>query len=108
MATRDDLAEVRIVCPGASYVSEGRCEFVDLPALKIPIGNEIELRDALLSLNAHTGYTSRLYLSGQIACRGQNWTSHIVLGRTWHTPSWNNVPPGRPIEMLQQHLRAYR
>lgn len=89
-------------------MSEGGQEFVDLPALKIPVGNGVESRDALLSLNAHTGYTSRLYLSAQIASRGQNWTSHTVLGRAWHTPSWNNVPPGRPIEMLQQHLRGYR
>jgi hypothetical protein len=108
MANPDELDEIRAVCRGASCVSEGGDEFIDLPALKIPIGQAIELRDALLSLAAHTGYASRLYLSAQIAGRGQNWTSHTVLGRTWHTPSWNNVPPGRPIEMLQQHLKAYR
>jgi hypothetical protein len=108
LASPDELAEVKAICPGAVYVSEGGSEFVHLPTLKIPVGDRLETRDALLSLNPHTGYVSRLYLSAPIAGRGQNWTSHAVLGRTWHTPSWNNVPAGRPIEMLPQHLKVYR
>jgi hypothetical protein len=108
VASIDELTEVKAVCSGAVYVSEGGSEFVDLPTLKIPVGDRVEIRDALLSLSTHTGYTSRLYLSAPIAGRGQNWTSHMVLGRTWHTPSWNNVSPGRPIEMLPQHLKVYR
>jgi len=103
-----ELSELRELCPGADQVTEGGQNFVDLPAFRIPVGQEIVIRDALLSLGAHTGYTSRLYLSEQIAGRGANWTVHTVLGRSWHTPSWNNVMPGRPIEMLLQHLRAYR
>ncbi len=35
------------------------------------------------------------------------WTVHTVLGRAWHTPSWRDVAPGRPVEMLLQHLKAY-
>jgi hypothetical protein len=108
VASPEDLAELKDLCPGANYVAEGGYQFVDLPGLKIPVGNATEIRNALLSLGAHTGYMSRLYLSAPIAGRGQNWTSHTVLGRSWHTPSWNNVPPARPIEMLQQHLKVYR
>lgn len=104
----DDLAELRALCPGATHLSEGGCGFIDLPALKIQVGQDIVVRDALLSLQAHSGYTSRLYLSAAIPSRGINWTTHTVFGRCWHTPSWNNVMPARPIEMLQQHLQAYR
>jgi hypothetical protein len=104
----DPLDEVRRACPGASLTQEAGTSFVDLPGLAIRVGDTIVKRDALLSLGAHSGYTSRLYLSAPISApRTQNWTTHTVLGRTWHTPSWNNVPVGRPIEMLLQHLKAY-
>lgn len=106
--TAEDLAEVQAVCAGARAMSEGGVEFVFLPALKIPVGAGEEVRDALLSLAAHTGYTSRLYLSAPIPTKGQNWTVHTVLGRTWHTPSFNNILPGRAAAMLADHLRVYR
>jgi hypothetical protein len=108
MTEADDLAELRGICPAASYLAEGGCSFVSLPCLQIGVDDRVLTRDALLSLGAHTGYTSRLYLSDPIPDRGANWTIHTVLGRSWHTPSWNQVAPGRPIEMLQQHLRMYR
>jgi len=49
-----------------------------------------------------------LFLSQAITGRGANWTVHSVLGRTWHTPSWRDVAPGRAIEMLLQHLKVYQ
>jgi hypothetical protein len=108
MTNDDALAELRQVCPGASPKTEAGQNFVDLPGLKIRVGAEIVVRDALLTLQAHSGYVSRLFLSQPIAApRTQNWTTHTVLGRAWHTPSWNNVAPGRPVEMLLQHLKAY-
>jgi hypothetical protein len=82
--------------------------FVSLPGLKIPVGDTLLERHALLTLQEHSGYTSRLFLSEPIPGHGTGWTIHTVLGRAWHTPSWNNVMPGRPIEMLLSHLRAYR
>jgi hypothetical protein len=104
----DVLADVRRVCPGASLKIEAGQNFVDLPGLKIPVGQEVVTRDALLTLHGHSGYVSRLFLSQPIQSpRAVNWTVHTVLGRTWHTPSWNHVPPGRAVEMLLQHLKAY-
>jgi hypothetical protein len=33
----------------------------------------------------------------------------VVLGKTWYTWSWNQVPAGlRPAEMLAEHLRGLR
>jgi hypothetical protein len=107
MGDNDALAELREVCPGASLKTEAGQSFIDVPGLKIPVGAEIVVRDALLTLQARSGYTSRLFLSQPMAPpRTQNWTTHTVLGRAWHTPSWNNVAPGRPVEMLLQHLYA--
>jgi hypothetical protein len=104
----EELAEFKGVCPSASVKTEGAQEFIDLPALRIPVGDQIVVRDALLTMQNHGGYVSRLFLSAPIPGRGQNWTTPTVLGRTWHTPSWQHVAPGRPIEMLIQHLSAYR
>lgn len=108
MSERDSLGDVRRVCPGASLKTEAGENFVDLPGLKIRVGKDVVTRDALLTLQGHSGYVSRLFLSQPISSpRAVNWTVHTVLGRTWHTPSWNNVPPGRAVEMLLQHLKAY-
>jgi hypothetical protein len=108
MCGPEALAELHQLCPAASVKNEAGQAFVDLPGLKIPSGREIIIRDALLSLQSHSGYASRLFLSQAILSRGANWTVHSVLGRTWHTPSWNHVAPGRPIEMLLQHLKVYQ
>jgi hypothetical protein len=108
MMSPEALAELRQVCPGVALKTEAGQEFVDLPGLKIPVGSDIAVRDGLLTLQGHSNYASRLFLSQPIPARGANWTSHTVLGRGWHTPSWKDVSPGRPIEMLLQHLRAYR
>jgi hypothetical protein len=108
MSEEDVLGDVRRVCPGASLKTEAGQSFVDLPGLKIPVGNDVVVRDALLTLQGHSGYASRLFLSQPIQSpRTANWTVHTVLGRAWHTPSWNNVAPGRAVEMLLQHLKAY-
>jgi hypothetical protein len=103
-----DLVGLKGVCPGARYLEEGGVGFIDLPALRFKAGEELIQRDALLSLQAHTGYTSRLYLSEQVPGFGKNWTQHVVLGRGWYTPSWNLVMVDRPLVMLQNHLRAYQ
>jgi hypothetical protein len=107
-AAVEDLVEVRALCPAAAFVDEGGARFIDLPGLKIQSGQEVIVRNALLSLQAHSGYTSRLYISAPIPGKGINWTVHTVLGRAWHTPSWQGVPPGRAIEMVQQHLKVYQ
>jgi hypothetical protein len=108
MATPEELGELKQLCPAAAYVSEAGHQFVDLPALKIAVSNDKVVRDGLLTLQAHGGYASRLFLSAPIPDKGVNWTTHTVLGRTWHSPSWRDVAPGRPLEMLQQHLKVYR
>jgi hypothetical protein len=102
------LAELQQVCPGAALRTEAGQHYIDLPGLKICVGSDVAVRDALLTLQNHSGYPSRLFVSQPISGRGMNWTNHCVLGRSWHSPSWGSVPPSRPIEMLLQHLKVYR
>jgi hypothetical protein len=47
LASPDELAEVKSICPGEVYVSEGGSEFVDLPTLKIPVGDRVETKTAV-------------------------------------------------------------
>ena len=79
MAAPETVAELQGVCPGAALKSEAGRNFIDLPGLKVPVGNAIMVRDALLSLEGDGSYTSRLYLSEPIAGRGANWTQHTSL-----------------------------
>lgn len=108
MINDTEWRDLRTLCPEARYLEEGGVGFISLPGLRFPVRQEITIRDALLSLQAHTGYASRLYVDQPIPGVGQNWTCHIVFGRGWHTPSWDGVKPASPMEMLQGHLRVYR
>ena len=104
-----DLKEIRDICPGATLFPEGGFTYIHLPGLKIPVNDKEPLvRDGLLCLQTHSGYPTRLFLSEPIPGKGSNWTVHRILEKTWHTCSWNNVPPDRPAAVLAQHLRALR
>ena len=102
----DHIAEVQTLCSGAKAMAEGEFEYLFLPSLTLPCGDIV---DALLCPVQHSGYTTRLFLSKQVAGRGQNWNSFTILGRTWWTPSFNNVLATlRPIQILDAHLQLYR
>lgn len=101
------MKELSAVSPGAQEMTEGGITYIYLPQLRLPCGPGIV--EGLLCIQQHGGYTTRLFLSQRIPGKGANWTVHQVLGRTWHTWSWNNVPANlRPAEILAGHLRAIR
>lgn len=109
MATVEHLNEVQLACAGASMMDESGREYIHLPALKLPEGCRPDQVDGLLCLSQHSGYLTRLFLAQVIPGRGANWTAHVILGRTWHTWSWNHVPSSlRPMEILAEHLRGLR
>jgi hypothetical protein len=104
----EHLQELQMVCAGATEMTEGGQEYIYLPALKLPEGCNVKEVEALLCLSPHTGYATRLFLA-QPPGRGANPTSPCILGRTWHTWSWKDVPNTlRPMEILAEHLRGLR
>jgi hypothetical protein len=104
--TPEHLEEVQVLCPAAKPMAEGGVEFLFLPSLALPCSDVV---DALLCPTAHSGYTTRLFLSKQIPGRGQNWNTFTILGRTWWSPSFNNVQATlRPLQILDAHLQLYR
>jgi hypothetical protein len=99
------LEEIRALHPGASsFVEQGR-RYIHLPALKLR--DQSDIREALLCLDEHSGYPTRLFLDAPVAGKGTNWSSHQILDRLWHSWSWNYITADRsPMEILANHVRA--
>ncbi len=107
MSTEAQLQSLQAVCAGAAIKQEANYMFVFLPSLQVQVGDQTKTMDALLSVQAHSGYTTRLFLAEQIVERPVNWSQHQILGRNWWTWSWQNVPETLPwIQILLSHLRA--
>ena len=106
---QQQLTEVAAPVPGAQLMPVAGIDYIFLPSLKVTVGQEERILDALLCPTTHGGYTTRLFLAEPISQRGQNWTTHNILSRLWHTWSWNNVPASLSLmQILSAHLRALR
>jgi hypothetical protein len=101
-----DLADVQTVSPGARIMEEGGVTYIYFPSLTLPDSCKPRSVEGLLRPGpGPDGYTTRLFLSSLFTHRGQNWTTHRILGKAWYTPSYNNVPSDmRLIEILANHL----
>lgn len=109
MNSVDQLLALKRLYPRAELWDEGGAPLVYLPGMKVQHSSEVLAVDGLLSPRAHSSYTTRLFLSRSFPNRGQNWTVHQVMGRAWHTMSFNNVPAELPwIQILANHLGQLR
>lgn len=111
MVTDQMLSEVKnLFNKEATVMVEASCTFIHIPSLTLPPGNTPAAMEALVSLNSRgDGYPTRLFLSQQVAGKGQNWSSHSILGRAWYTCSWNYVEfTDSPTNVIAQHLRAFK
>ena len=105
----DQLRALREVNPEARVLSEGGITYVFLPQQPIQVGEQWRVMDALLCPNKYGGYDTRLFLEQPITERAANWTAHVILGRTWHTFSWNGVSSAQPLmQILLAHLAVLR
>lgn len=110
MVTDEMLEEVRrLFCKAANVMTEAGLTYIHLPTLKLPDGNTPATSEGLLCLQPRDGYSTRLFLASPVVGKGPNWTTHSILGRAWHTCSWNHIEfKGRPTDVLAQHLRAFK
>ena len=109
MIVAEQIAELTALCERAVEMIESGQNYVYLPRLTLPEGCQPSQVEALLCLHGRDGYSTRLFLSQPVPGRGQNWTVHRILDRTWHTCSWQNVSAQlRPAQILAEHLRALR
>ena len=106
MRPSDELEELKRICSGAKEMPEGGITFILLPNLTISGQGEV---DGLLCPQARDGYPTRLFLSRQIPGKGNNWTPHRILDRSWTSWSWTGVGAElRLAEILANHLGALR
>lgn len=109
MTAAGALSSLRAICSEPVEMMEGGARYILLPQLKFIAADSQRVLDGLLCPGPHNGYTSRLFLSAPIPERGANWSQWQILGRTWHTWSWQNVPAELPlIQLILEHLRALR
>lgn len=104
-----EITALQRMHPAALLYQEGGQPVALLSKFRFPAGGNSTEMDLLLHPSTHSGYTTRLFFERKLegVGRSENWTSHIVLGRHWWTPSWNNVTPDQPwISMLGAHLQA--
>jgi hypothetical protein len=71
---------LRRIYPRAELWDEGGQPLVYLPGLKVNHAGAVVAVDALLVPRTHTNYPTRLFLSRPFSNRGQNWTSHHMMG----------------------------
>jgi hypothetical protein len=106
MRTPDEFDELKRICPGAKEMPEASIDFILLPDLKISGQGQV---DGLLCPQARDGYPTRLFLSKEVPGKGNNWTTHRILDRTWWTWSWKDVSADlRLAEILAAHISALR
>ena len=104
MIAGEEMPRLRRINPRAELWDEGG-PLVHLPGLIIRHGSADVKVDAILAPRSHSGYTTRLFLDRPFANRGQNWTVHQIMGATWHTMSFNNVPETLPwVAILAAHV----
>ena len=97
------------LCEAAKVMREGVQEIVYLAKLRIRVGGARHVVDAVLWPTLHAGYTTRLFLSQPFPAKAGNWTVHQILGRPWHSWSWQGVPANLPLlQMLLCHLDALK
>ena len=109
MPAQDQIDELKLLCPEARAAVEAGQDYVLLPDLKLPPGTSPAVVDGLLCPSQHTGYTTRLFLSAEVAGKGANWKTFRILDRNWYSPSWQGIASDlRLMEMVIGHLEVYR
>lgn len=109
MSIQRFVTSLSAACADADVHDEAGVTYYFLSQLKVRVGDELHVMDALLCTTTHSGYTTRLFLERPISGRGSNWTVHQILGRPWHTWSWQGVPADlTPVQILLAHMDALR
>jgi hypothetical protein len=110
----DCLALFQRSFPGAVVMREREIDYIFIPALPVvtSLSDEKTAVDALLCPMQHpSGYMTRLFLESPFlgAGKSNNWTTHRILERQWHTWSWQGIQPtDAPLQILAAHLRALK
>lgn len=105
----EEVEELARLYGSAKVISEAGFDYVHIEKLKfVSDGEEVEV-EALLCPQLRDGYSTRLFLVRPFTNKGQNWSQHSILGKSWHSWSWQHVPADqRLVQILLCHLNALR
>lgn len=89
-------------------MQEGGVVYVYLPKVRLPPSCGSKVVEGLLRPGpGPDGYSTRLFLSEACPAKGQNWSVHQILAKSWHAFSFNNVPADLPlIEIFSNHFKV--
>ena len=110
MGTDAELESLREISPQASLHHEGGVPCVFLPQTRLATPNGVVVMDTVLCPKGLGGYVTRLLLERRISEKiTLNWQQAMMLGRAWHTWSWNQISPNQPwIRIFAEHARLLR
>lgn len=105
----ESLKRFQELYPDAIYFTEGGIDFIHIPVLKLPGNTQPSEVEALLCPQMRDSYATRLFLSVPIIRRGANWTTHHILGKVWHSWSWQGVQADQELsQILLGHLDVFK
>jgi hypothetical protein len=106
-----ELVPIAALCSGeVRYMEDGGLRYIYMPALRFLARGAQQVMDALLCLNyRNSTYPTKLYLPANLGL-GLNWNENAyILGRSWFSWSWKDVPPNQPpFAILAGHLEALK
>jgi hypothetical protein len=104
------LESLREVSSQASLHHDGDVPCVLLPKTHLVSPSGVQVMDTVLCPKGLSGYVTRLLLERRISEKGNlNWQQVMLLGRAWHTWSWNQISPDQPwIRIFAEHARLLR
>lgn len=105
-----ELESLREISPQASLCQEAGVPYVLLPQTRLTGPQGPFVMNTVLCPRGLSGYVTRLLLEQRIPGKDTlNWQQATLLGRSWHTWSWNLVSPKQPwIRIFAEHARALR
>lgn len=112
MLPAEQIAALKTLYPEISAAEEGQWTFLRIEKLGLPDGANPQTVTALLCPTLRDGYQSRLFLSAKVTHQGKgtNWNADgvVILGERWWAVSWQTKPDRTLLEMIQDHVEAFR
>jgi len=110
VSDEQQLESLRVVSAEASLTVDGGVLCVLLPAARIGTAVGDEVMDVVLCPRGFGGYVTRLLLARKVESKPNlNWQLVTLLGKAWHTWSWNLIPSSQPwLRIYAEHARVLR
>jgi hypothetical protein len=106
--SHDEARELADTFPGTARAEEAGVAYFRIPDVMLPDGCSPSPMTLLLCPSPLGGYEYRLFFAERVNTpAAKNWNSSIhILGRTWHTFSWQAREKVTLTQMVARLLRA--